>query len=146
MTDRGGPRYDPVVSPVVLRRLVRARDLLHAEAHRGPSLDELAAEAQLSRAHFARQWAAAFGMPPHQYLTRLRLERAKRALAAGASVTEVCAEVGFESLGTFSSLFHRRLGCSPRAWQAATRTVVQSRGVPALFIPTCYLYFYTKHV
>lgn len=134
------------MTPAVLRRLVRARELLHAEAQRGPTLDELAHEAQLSRAHFARQWTEAFGTPPRQYLIALRLDRAKRALAAGGSVTEVCAEVGFESLGTFSTLFHRKLGCSPRAWQAATRPVVQSRGVPALFIPPCFLNFYAKHV
>ncbi|MFT3697347.1 MAG: AraC family transcriptional regulator [Kofleriaceae bacterium] len=133
------------MSPAVLRRLVRARDLLHAEAQRGPTLDELAAEARLSRAHFARQWTAAFGEPPHQYLTRLRLEQAKRALATGGSVTEVCAQVGFTSLTTFSTLFHRRLGLSPRAWQAATRPVVQSRGLPVLFIPPCFLR-YAKHV
>jgi AraC-like DNA-binding protein len=130
----------------VLRRLVRARDLIHAELHRGPTLDELAREAGLSRAHLARQFAAAFGAPPHRYLTRLRIDRAKRALATGTSVTAVCAEVGFESLGTFSSTFHRHTGYSPRAWQQTTRTVVQSRGIPVLFIPSCFLGFYTEHV
>jgi AraC-like DNA-binding protein len=131
---------------VVLRRLVRARDLIHAELHRGPTLDELAREAGLSRAHLARQFAAAFGMPPHRYLTRLRIDHAKRALAVGTSVTDVCADVGFESLGTFSATFHRHTGYSPRAWQRMTRPVVQSRGVPVLFIPSCFLHFYTEHV
>ena len=128
-----------------LRRLVRARELLHADLAHGPTLDDLALVAGLSRSHLARQFAATFGAPPHRYLIALRIEHAKRALAVGRSVTEVCAEVGFESLGTFSATFHRRTGYSPRAWQRSTRTVVQSRGVPVLFVPSCYLRAYTKH-
>lgn len=121
-----------------LRRLVRARDLLHAEASRGPTLDELAGVAGLSRAHLARQFAQTFGVPPHQYLVQLRLDQAKRALAAGASVTEVCYAVGFASVGTFSASFRRRTGLSPREWQRATRPFVQSLGVPVLYIPGCF--------
>jgi AraC-like DNA-binding protein len=128
-----------------LRRLLRARDLLHAEAVRGPTLDELASTAGLSRAHLARQFAETFGVPPHQYLVQLRLEQAKRALATGAAVTEVCYAVGFTSLGTFSTSFRRRTGMSPRQWQQATRPFVQSRGIPVLYIPSCFL-GYAEHV
>lgn len=130
---------------VLLQRLVRARDLLHAEATRGPTLDELAGAAGLSRAHLARQFARTFGVPPHQYLVQLRLDQAKRALAAGASVTEVCYRVGFDSLGTFSASFRRRTGLSPREWQRAARPFVQSRGVPVLYIPGCFL-IHAEHV
>ena len=131
---------------VILQRLVQARDLLHAEAARNPSLDDLAATARISRAHFARQFAETFGISPHQYLIELRIDRAKRALAAGASVTEVCYEIGFESLGTFSSTFRRRVGMSPRDWQRHTRVLVQGLGVPSLWIPGCYLRKYVEHV
>jgi AraC-like DNA-binding protein len=74
----------------LLRRLVLARDLLHAEPNRARSLDELARAAGLSRAHFARQFAATFGVSPHQYLVQLRLDAAKRELALGERVTDVC--------------------------------------------------------
>ena len=124
---------------VILQRLVQARDLLHAEAARNPSLADLAAEVRISRAHFARQFAETFGTSPHQYLIELRIDRAKRALAAGASVTEVCYDVGFASIGTFSSTFRRRTGLSPREWQRAARPFVQSRGVGVLYIPGCFL-------
>jgi AraC-like DNA-binding protein len=124
---------------IVLQRLLRARDLMHAEPARGPTLDELATAAGLSRAHLARLFADTFGIPPHQYLVRLRLDQAKRALAAGGSVTEVCYQLGFESLGTFSASFRRRTGMSPREWQRAKRPFVQSRGVPVLYIPGCFL-------
>lgn len=130
---------------VMLQRLVRARDLLHATGSRGPTLDELAGAAGLSRAHLARQFAQTFGVPPHQYLVRLRLEQAKRALAAGESVTEVCYQLGFASLGTFSASFRRRTGMSPREWQRAARPFVQSRGVPVLYIPGCFL-LHAEHV
>lgn len=123
---------------VLLQRLVRARDALHADLSARHSLDELAAIAGLSRAHFARAFAATFGVAPHQYLVQLQLDRARRELAGGVSVTEVCAALGFESLGTFSSSFRRRLGVTPRQWQRATRSFAQSLGVPMLFVPACY--------
>lgn len=126
------------ISRATLRRLVRVRDVLHASVQRGATLDELAAESGLSRGFLVRSFGRAFGAPPHQYLVQLRLERAKRALARGASVTETCFEVGFESLGTFSASFHRRVGVSPRAWQRRVRCLVQGLGVPALYIPACF--------
>jgi methylphosphotriester-DNA--protein-cysteine methyltransferase len=58
------------MSRATLRRLVRARDVLHADVRRGATLDELAAAAGLSRAFLARSFARTFGAPPHQYLVR----------------------------------------------------------------------------
>jgi AraC-like DNA-binding protein len=135
-----------MASGVVLQRLVRARDYLHARMDQAPTLDDLAREAGLSRAHFARQFAATFGVAPRRYLINLRLEHAKRRLAAGAGVTEVCYELGFESLGTFSARFTRELGVSPRAWQRRARPFVQGRGIPVLFVPACYFATYVEHV
>lgn len=133
-----------MASGALLRRLLKARDLLHAEVSRGVTLDDLARASGLSRAHLARQFANTFGLPPHQYLVQLRLDQAKRALASGASVTEVCHDIGFESLGTFSSSFRKRVGLSPREYQQVTRPFVQSLGVPILFIPSCF--FSVEHV
>jgi AraC-like DNA-binding protein len=127
-----------MASGVVLQRLVRARDFIHAELERGPTLAELARTAGLSRAHLARQFAATFGVPPHQYVVQLRIDRAKRALAAGQRVTDVCFGLGFASLGSFSTSFHRRTGMSPRAWQRRSRPFAQSLGIPMLFVPACY--------
>lgn len=123
----------------LLRRLVRARERMHAEMPSVLTLDELAGASGISRAHFAREFADTFGISPHQYLVGLRLDAAKRALAAGASVTEACLQVGFASLGSFSTSFHRRTGLSPSAWQKRARPLVQSLGMPRLFIPQCYL-------
>jgi len=98
----------------------------------------------MSRAFLSRSFVTTFGAAPHQYLSHLRLEHAKRVLAGGASVTDACFEVGFESVGTFSSMFHRRVGISPRAWQRHTRAVVQGLGLPALWIPGCFLLKYVQ--
>lgn len=131
---------------VLLQRLVRARDYLHAEAATSPTLADLAQQAGLSRAHLAREFASTFGAPPHRYLVQLRIDRAKRALAAGARVTDVCYELGFESLGSFSSSFTRHTGMSPRRWQQRSRPFVQSLGIPMLFVPACYLPHPGPHV
>jgi AraC-like DNA-binding protein len=128
-----------------LLRLVRARDLVH-ESHAEPlTLQALAGAAGLSPTFFLRRFTAAFGTTPHQYLTDVRLERARRELARGRAVTDVCFDVGFHSLGSFSSLFRRRVGVSPRDWQRRVRAVV---GVPhlwpAVFIPGCFLYMFAE--
>jgi AraC-like DNA-binding protein/catechol 2,3-dioxygenase-like lactoylglutathione lyase family enzyme len=108
----------PLVADDVFRRLCRARDFVH-EYHAGPvTLAQLARQAGLSRFHFLRLFRDAFGTTPHEYLTRVRLGRARALLAAEHhSVTEVCLDVGFSSLGSFSALFAERFGCPPSAWR-----------------------------
>ena len=73
----------------------------------------------LSPYHFHRQFALAFREPPHRWLARRRLEEARRLLEeTDRTVTEVSLEVGFQSLGSFSALFHRYFGISPGALRA----------------------------
>jgi AraC-like DNA-binding protein len=123
-----------------MRRLLSARDRLHDAPELAPRLDVLAADVGLSRAHFLRSFAEAFGVTPHDYLTHVRLDLAKRALARGASVTEACFDVGFSSLGSFSRMFACRVGVAPRDWQRRVRTVLPSAELwPAVWIPGCFL-------
>jgi AraC-like DNA-binding protein len=125
------------------RSLRVAREVLRARYTERLSLGELAAAAGLSEFHFLRAYRAAFGETPHQHFTRLRLEHAKRGLARGAAVTEVCFDVGYSSLGSFSSLFARSTGLSPRAWQREVRALVpMPRDLPRLDIPGCFLAFF----
>jgi len=132
-----------LVPPATFARLARARERLHDAPDLAPRVDELAAEVGLSRAHFLRSFALAFGVTPHAYLTEVRLDRAKRALARGASVTEACFDVGFSSLGSFSRLFATRVGVSPRDWQRRVRTVLPSAELwPAVWVPGCFLLKY----
>jgi AraC-like DNA-binding protein len=100
--------------PQTYRSLTQAREFMR-HAYRHPvSLPDVAAQANLSPYHFLRVYKRAYGETPHEFLTRLRIERAKALLARGShNVTEACFEVGFSSLGSFSVLFAYRVGLSP---------------------------------
>src|SRR5688572_23467708 len=118
-----------LVSSEVFRRLCRARDMLGDEPDDILSIRDVAMEVDLSPFHFIRQFEALFGLTPHQFRIRARLDRAKLLLADGElSVTAVCMEIGFSSLGSFSDLFSRRVGASPSAYRRRARAVVQVPG------------------
>jgi AraC-like DNA-binding protein len=111
------------------RRLCRARDLLVDSDAPSLSIEDLAREAQISPFHFIRQFEALFGMTPHQYRIAARLDLAKRLLGGGQhSVTDVCMEVGFSSLGSFSALFTSRVGEAPSAYRRRVRAMIQVPG------------------
>jgi AraC family transcriptional regulator len=100
------------------RRANRARDYLHAHLAAPVRLSELATIACLSPFHLLRVFQSAFGLTPHQYLNRCRLERARFLLEkTRIPVTAICLECGFTSLGSFSTLFQKRWGLSPRRWR-----------------------------
>lgn len=100
------------------RRLYRARDFVAASFDEPLTLDEMARVACLSTSHFLRSFQQLFGQTPHRFLTAQRLERARRLLLeTDLPVTEICFRVGFESLGSFSSLFRKTQGVSPAAFR-----------------------------
>jgi len=108
------------------RRANRARDFLHAHLGSQIALSDVAAAACLSPFHLLRTFQAAFRETPHQYLNRCRLDRAKFLLEkTRIPVTAICLECGFTSLGSFSALFHKSFGMSPRAWRASRGILVE---------------------
>jgi len=123
-----------------LPALRRAHDLIDLRYAEPLNLDDLARAAGYSTYHFARAFAAAYGETPRAYLTRRRLERAKALLrTANLTVTEVCFAVGFESLGSFSSLFRRVVGQTPSGYQRASS---RAGGQPP--IPGCVVLMWTR--
>lgn len=125
------PRHD------VNRRLLRARDAMDRSYADALDIEALASSVHLSRAHFIRSFRATFGEPPHRYLQRRRLERAMALLReTDRSVTDICFDVGFASLGTFSRTFRAIVGTSPSAYrdreQAAPRAAIRA-GVPGCY-------------
>lgn len=100
------------------RRLHRARDFMEASLEQPLSLVQIAAVANLSPNHLLRSFRALFGQSPRQYLISRRLERARYWLIHSAKpIGEICMEVGFESLGSFSWLFRKRFGLSPSEYR-----------------------------
>lgn len=82
------------------------------------SLSDMAHIAYLSPFHFNRVFHQITGLPPSQFLYALRLEQAKRLLlTTEMSVTDICFEVGYNSLGTFTSRFTELVGLSPRDYR-----------------------------
>lgn len=126
--------------PQTYRSLARARDFMRHAYERPIRLSEVSAQANLSPYHFLRVHKQTFQETPHEFLTRLRVERAKALLAMGShNVTEVCFEVGFSSLGSFSALFVRRVGLSPSEYRRyACSGISVPRAVRQLFVPACF--------
>src|SRR5436189_570741 len=101
------------------RHLLRAKDLADARYFESLSVDDLAAAAGLSRAHFSREFRRAFGESPHTYLLTRRLERAAALLrTTDRSVADICLSVGLQSIGSFTTSFTRVYGRSPTAYRA----------------------------
>lgn len=108
------------------RRVNRARDFLHAHLGSPINLSDVATAACLSPFHLLRTFRAAFRQTPHDYLQQCRLERAKFLLEkTRIPVTAICLDCGFTSLGSFSTLFHKSGGMSPRKWRASRGVVVE---------------------
>src|SRR5882672_7079469 len=122
--------------PEVLERLNRARKFIDLCYDLPLNLDEISSHACFSRYHFLRLFRQAFNKTPHQYLIERRIERAKELLSGDElRVTDVCFEVGFQSLGSFSSLFHKCVGHSPNIYRKKTRqTQAARRQIPGCFL------------
>jgi transcriptional regulator GlxA family with amidase domain len=98
--------------------MLRARDAMDRAYAEPLDVPALARLAHVSEAHFSRTFRATFGETPHRYLQRRRVERAMFLLrSTGRSVTDVCMDVGFSSLGTFSRTFSEIVGESPSTYR-----------------------------
>ena len=116
------------------RRMLRARDAMDRAFARPLEVPALARVAHVSPSHFSRQFRATFGETPHRYLQRRRVERAMELLReTDRPVTEICFDVGFNSLGTFSRTFRAIVGEPPTAYRAR----FDDNGA-ALRIPACW--------
>lgn len=122
------------------KSLAEAREFMRHAYAGSVSLPDVSARANLSPYHFLRLHKGVYGETPHEFLTRLRIERAKALLAGGGhNVTEACFEVGFSSLGSFSALFSDRVGVSPSEYRRHVRSgIVVPRKIRPLFVPSCF--------
>ncbi len=120
---------------VTSRALQRVLRLMDASYNHRLDIDTLCYEAHFSRFHFIRIFRTRLSETPHQYLIRKRIDKARELLATtGMSVTDICFAVGFESLGSFSSLFRRAVGWPPSVYRARS---LEQRRSPRKYIPAC---------
>ncbi|HEX6198454.1 MAG TPA: AraC family transcriptional regulator [Jiangellaceae bacterium] len=118
------------------RLMLRARDAIDRGYREPLDIPALAAMVHMSEAHFIRTFKSVFHETPHRYLQRRRVERAMFLLReSDRSVTDVCVEVGFTSLGTFSRTFRDIVGESPSTYR---------RHTPANPAPTCFTMAWTR--
>jgi len=118
------------------RRMLRARDAMDRTFAEPLDVPSLARIACVSQAHFIRTFRATFGETPHRYLQRRRVERAMFLLReTHRSLTDICMDVGFTSLGTFSRTFRDIVGVPPSAYRR--------RGAP-IAAPTCFVMAWTR--
>lgn len=126
------------ITPAHRTRLKLARTYIDHHYDQPLTLDHLSREAGFSPYHFIRLFHAAYRKTPHQYLIARRLDQAKELLSASdLPIQDICVEVGFESLGSFSTLFRREVGLSP----AAYRRSKQRRTQPD-YMPLCHRFMH----
>ena len=112
------PAARPATREEIYRRVCRAREFLYASRDRAVRLEEVSRAACLSPYHLHRAFRQAFGETPHDFLTRVRLGHARKLLfATQLSITEIGLACGFDTPGSFSTLFRRKFGQSPRQFR-----------------------------
>lgn len=127
----------------VYERIVAAKLFMDQHFHEPINLDGISGRACFSRFHFHRLFSRVYRTTPHQYLTRKRLDKAQELLAGNKPVADVCTEVGFESVGSFSSLFKKEVGIGPQHYRNMQIMRKQQEKVqPRSFIPHCFIESY----
>ena len=100
-----------------LDTVIGLRNYINNNFNENLNLDLFSRIRFVSKYHLLRLFKRYYGQTPNQYLIDKRIEKAKEYLKNGLSISETCYQVGFESLSSFSSLFKRKTGFTPRAYQ-----------------------------
>lgn len=121
------------------RRIVQAKLFIDDHFADDINLHAIADEAFFSKFHFIRLFKNIYGKTPHQYLTVVRIERAKILLQTEMKIADVCFSVGFESISSFTGLFKRIIAITPSVYQQQQLKRQKEIGmVPLKFIPNCF--------
>lgn len=112
------PGLDPSVGAGTVER---AREMLVATLDRPPSLTQLADSVGANRFVLLREFRRRVGLPPHAFVLRLRVDRARALLARGQGVAEVAHALGFADQSHLSRVFKRNVGVSPAAYRRSVR-------------------------
>lgn len=127
----------------IYQRIVAAKIYIDDNYHEPISLEQISQKAFLSRFHFHRLFRQVYKRTPHQYLTQKRMNKAKDLLTENKSVGDVCNEVGFESIGSFSVLFKKEIGFAPQYYRnMAYKKKMEQSAQPKKAIPGCFIESY----
>lgn len=120
------------------KRIVQAKLFIDKNSADNIDLDKISNEAYFSKFHFIRLFKKIYGKTPHQYLAKVRLEKAKQMLSKGVAVSEVCASIGFESVTSFCGKFKITYGETPGSYLSSqARRRAELAVHPLKFIPGC---------
>ena len=123
----------------LLKPIIFAKQYIDANYDRPLTLEEIANQVHFSP--YLRCFRQQYDLTPHAYLTRIRMARARELLVeTERSVTDICLDVGYESLGSFSSSFRRYVGHSPYNYRARVFQSVQIAQSAEQYIPYCFIF------
>jgi AraC-like DNA-binding protein len=124
----------------IYQRIATAKIFIDENYYESIGLEEISQQAFLSRFHFHRLFTKIYRSTPHRYLTQKRIEKAKLLLAENKAINDVCSEVGFESIGSFSTLFKKEIGFAPTYYRnIAWLKKQEQKKQPKKFIPHCFI-------
>lgn len=125
----------------VYKKIVDAKVFIDEHFDLPIDLNAIAGEACLSRYHFHRLFRRIYKRTPHQYLTFKRMDHARQMLAAAdCTVGQVCMQVGFESVGSFSMLFKKETGVTPGEYREKLKQQrEEAEAQPRRVIPFCFI-------
>ena len=121
------------------RRIVQAKMFIDQRYSDQLDLSNISDEAYFSKFHFIRLFKKAYGKTPHQYLTHVRIEKAKLLLQVQKPVSDVCFEIGFNSISSFTGLFKRITGKTPSDYSLEQKKRQKEiRQTPLGYVPGCW--------
>ncbi|MBL0152569.1 MAG: helix-turn-helix transcriptional regulator [Chitinophagaceae bacterium] len=122
------------------RRIVAAKMFIDENYSQPIKLEDISGNACFSPFHFHRLFRNVYKITPHRYLTGKRMDKARLLLQANKTVADVCNEVGFESIGSFSMLFKKEIGFAPQVYRDLfLQKKREQEAEPAKAIPHCFL-------
>ncbi|WP_420813330.1 helix-turn-helix domain-containing protein [Neptunomonas concharum] len=122
------------------RKVCLGRDYLTKHYAGHFDLDEVANYACMSKYHFCRVFSEVYGESPYHYISKMRIEQAKRLLVTSKlSINDICEAVGYTSVGSFSFLFRKKTGMSPTQYRSKLWALVKDPlTYPVQSVPLCY--------
>jgi AraC-like DNA-binding protein len=124
----------------IYQRIVSAKVYIDNNYQQSINLKQISQKAFLSRFHFHRLFRRIYKKTPHEYLTRKRIDKAKELLSENKQVSQVCNEIGFESISSFSILFKKEIGFAPQYYRNIAWLKKKERlKHPKKFIPGCFV-------